>query len=709
MKSSCALTVFAATLLLGSPMMHAADYSWQTASGDWSVASNWGGMSPAGLIAPGVSDTCYIANGGTATIGPSGASVSLLSVGGTTGIGCVSLAASGFLTVQLQEYVGDSGPGVLAQSGGTNSLSNFGLTVGNALNASGTYSLSGGWLTSNAFDFGPESIGGKGVGTFLQSGGTNSIGQYSALSIGGGTTSTGIYNLSGGQLISAAGEAVGGYGTGTLNQTGGTNSLSSSLFLEVGANQGSIGYYNLSNGLLSGGQYIGWSGTGTFTQSGGTNNGSPGIGFSAGSSGMYNLDGGLLSAVGGVVVGNSGAGVMSQSGGTNSIGSGGRLILGYAIGSTGSYNLNGGMLVVGSVVAVGSGAGSFNFTGGTLRAGTATNISAPISLGPGGSGAVFDTGGNSISISGALIGPGGFTKAGSGTMTLTTSNTFSGNALVSAGTLTLANSLALQLSTFDTSGSGFLSFGGLTAGTLGGLTGGGTLKLNNSNSAAVALSVGNNSDATTFSGTITGSGRLTKVGGGVLIFSGSSVYSGPTAINQGELIINGSLASPVTINSGGVLGGSGSVTSVTVNAGGHLAPGNSPGKLTLSGSLSLLAGAVMDFELATPLTSDKILVPTGVLALSGQQFSDFNFTPLANFGPGTYTLINSGSISGDLGSSKNGTIDGLPASLAVQGKDLVLNVVPEPSTLALLIIASGFCWLPRRKRRITAVHCPAAT
>ena len=60
--------------------------------------------------------------------------------------------------------------------------------------------------------------------------------------------------------------------------------------------------------------------------------------------------------------------------------------------------------------------------------------------------------------------------------------------------------------------------------------------------------------------------------------------------------------------------------------------------MCLSGDLSLEAGAVIDFELDTPWTSDEISM-SGNLLLDGQQFSDFNFTPLVGFGPGTYTLI----------------------------------------------------------------------
>jgi autotransporter-associated beta strand protein len=178
---------------------------------------------------------------------------------------------------------------------------------------------------------------------------------------------------------------------------------------------------------------------------------------------------------------------------------------------------------------------------------------------------------------------------------------------------------------------------------------------------------------------------IVKTGNGVMTLTGSNTYTGSAIINQGELMVNGPVASAVTVNSGGILTGTGSLTSVTVNSGGQLAPGDAPGTLTLSGSLTLLPGAVMDYELDTPLDSDEVLMPTSRLVLGGQQFSDFNFTPLAGFGPGTYTLIDAGSITGGLGANTTGTIGGFSASLAVQGNDLMLNVVPEPSTLALLV------------------------
>ena len=103
----------------------------------------------------------------------------------------------------------------------------------------------------------------------------------------------------------------------------------------------------------------------------------------------------------------------------------------------------------------------------------------------------------------------------------------------------------------------------------------------------------------------------------------------------------------MTVKSGGVLSGTGYLGSVTVAPGGQLAPGNPLGAMNLSGSLNLESGAVMDYDLDTPSTSSEVLMPTGELILSGQP--DFNFTPTASFGPGTYPLIDAGSISGSLG------------------------------------------------------------
>ncbi len=408
------------------------------------------------------------------------------------------------------------------------------------------------------------------------------------------------------------------------------------------------------------------------------------VGYDAGSNGALNLSAGSLSVAtsptGNEYVGWAASGVFNQSGGTNVTYS---VSLGFVSGSSGTFNLNGGLLVLKGIQS-GNGAVAFNFNSGVLQAGGSFSTTVAMTLGASGSGATFDTSGFNVTLSGSLSGPGGLTKVDSGTLILAATDTYSGNTLVSSGMLALGSPLALQDSTLDTSGSGALSFGTLTSATFGGLTGPGRLSLGNSVSAAVAFSVGNNNAGTTYSGVLQGSGSLIKVGSGTLLLAGSNTYTGPTTINQGNLAVNGSLLSPVTVQSGGILSGTGSLSSVTVTPSGQLAPGNPSGAMNVSGSVNLEVGAVMDYELDSPSTSDEVLMPTGELILSGQQFSSFNFTWTADFGPGTYDLITFGSSSGSLGANTSGSIDGLPAALTVTNNDLVLTVVPEPSTLALL-------------------------
>ena len=78
--------------------------------------------------------------------------------------------------------------------------------------------------------------------------------------------------------------------------------------------------------------------------------------------------------------------------------------------------------------------------------------------------------------------------------------------------------------------------------------------------------------------------------------SGSNTYTGQTTVIQGKLVVDGWLTNSAVSVNGGTLGGTGNLTSVTVNPGGTLAPGDPQGVLHLSGSLTLLSGAAMDYE-----------------------------------------------------------------------------------------------------------------
>ena len=217
-----------------------------------------------------------------------------LYIGGDSGSsGTFTLSGNGQLHSDDSQYVGYGGTGSFTQNGGTNNTNalTLGSLVGAAGAYSlsgGTLAIGGGGTLI------PEIVGDAGTGTFNQTGGTHTIDSFvttGTLTVGHTSGSTGTYTLSGGSLTvgsldegygdSGYGiEVIGDGGNGTFIQTGGTNTINalSSLYyvtlLDVGSASGSTGAYSLSGtGTLNvnGTESIGTLGNGTFTQSGGTN------------------------------------------------------------------------------------------------------------------------------------------------------------------------------------------------------------------------------------------------------------------------------------------------------------------------------------------------------------------------------------------------------------------------------------------------------
>jgi hypothetical protein len=84
---------------------------------------------------------------------------------------------------------------------------------------------------------------------------------------------------------------------------------------------------------------------------------------------------------------------------------------------------------------------------------------------------------------------------------------------------------------------------------------------------------------------------------------------------------------------------------------------------------------------------------------NGASAADVSATAGAQNISAPVSLISSAvfNVSGGLGLSTSGTIAGPPATLAIDGNNLVLNVVPEPETLLLLV--AGFMFLAMRGAR----------
>lgn len=113
-------------------------------------------------------------------------------------------------------------------------------------------------------------------------------------------------------------------------------------------------------------------------------------------------------------------------------------------------------------------------------------------------------------------------------------------------------------------------------------------------------------------------GSLVKAGTGTFTLSGANTYTGPTIVNQGTLVVDGSVVSAVTVNNGGTLGGTGQVGGVTVSNGGIFAPGNSIGTQTVAGDLTFGAGAIFEVEVDAAGISDRVIVNNmGAVNLTG--------------------------------------------------------------------------------------------
>jgi autotransporter-associated beta strand protein len=256
--------------------------------------------------------------------------------------------------------------------------------------------------------------------------------------------------------------------------------------------------------------------------------------------------------------------------------------------------------------------------------------------------------GNSTTFSGVIqdqglnggIG-GSLTKTGTGTLTLSGANTYtggttvdgaSGNSTLAAGAENVFGTGAMTVSGYGHTATLDLNGHSQAVGPLAGDSAG-VINLH-----SVNLTVDQTGTSTEFAGTIIGTGGSLTVtdssGTGTLTLSGANTYTGGTTINSGTLVaghnsalgtgaasITGgtlNVGTGVTVGNNITIGGSGtlsgtdssSIVTGTVNgtgtiggtltfgSGGTLAPGNSPGILTNTGTLLLASGSIYAWQLA---------------------------------------------------------------------------------------------------------------
>jgi len=301
---------------------------------------------------------------------------------------------------------------------------------------------------------------------------------------------------------------------------------------------------------------------------------------------------------------------------------------------------------------------------------------------------------NAYTHSGTISGAGNVTKVNAGDVTLTASNSYSGATTMFQGSLVAghANALGTGNITFSTgAGGGSLRYTAASAGT------DWASRLKNSGAAIQLDTAGNN---VSLAGVIDDSnvGGLVKSGLGTLTLGGANTYTGATTVGGGTLLINGSTASGslLTVAQNATLGGSGTIGgAATIN--GILAPGNSIGTLTTVGDVTWNSSVgnnwvfelgAAGLSLATPGTSDFLSVGGNFLRGTGSAWT-FDFAGTGDLG--WYKLVEwSGTSNFELSNFSGVNLGGgFDSNFAIQDDALYVNVVPEPSTYALLALAAA--------------------
>ena len=220
-------------------------------------------------------------------------------------------------------------------------------------------------------------------------------------------------------------------------------------------------------------------------------------------------------------------------------------------------------------------AGNNTYSGGTLISVGTLRVGNGGTLGALGDGDVTNNGAlvfnrvDTIAVSNTIAGVGTLTQAGSGTLILLGTNSYSGTTFINAGTLQVGD--------------------GGTSGTLG--TGA------VSNNSVLAF---NHSDSVAVSNIISGSGMLVQAGSGTLILAASNTYSGRTLISAGTLQVgdggtSGALGTGAVSNNSVLIfnHSDGVVVSNDISGTGSLIQSGS-GTLTVVGNNSYSGGTIIN-------------------------------------------------------------------------------------------------------------------
>ncbi len=706
--------------------------TWNTVTG--SAGTNWAAViagTPDANAVPGATSNVYFAANNAATANFSNTTLgAAMSINSLTVLGtgpaagaAVGINGSNALTIEATNANGNTaGTGITVNSGAGAVSIGAPVVLGGSQtwtnNASNQLTVSGG-VTGSGFNL---TVGGSGA-TVIDGLATGA----GALTVSGGAlTLGGVNSYSGATNITAGSLLVGASGSLTGSATIGVSSGASFAL----ASGGSI---LTSTALTDNGSVTLNSATTIASLNGSTGAAT----LTLNSSNLTVSNGGSFT---GTIADGSGAGSLTVSGGTLALSGANTYSGGTALASGATLDIN-------SATALGTGA--FTINGGTIDNTSSGAVSMTANNPLSWLGSFTFTGSNALN-----FGTGAVTVAGAGVTVTVSHSTLTVGGSISGGPIATAGAGVLALSGANSYTGGTTVGAGSTLELIGsGTLGSGTVALASSSSTLNLFTSSN----LTIANLITGAGNLIQNGSGTTSLTAANTYSGSTTVNAGTLLINGAYANsgstPGTfvVNSGGTLGGAGSIqivslqagsSAINVASGGVFMPGynpangafNSTSNATLSVNVpsstsvavDMHAGSSFNVTLNNAMGSTSPLgaygLPTGTyypylsVAQGVVELNNGSFLPGATLNLSvaagqtlsageSFVLIDPTSTTGTftLGQS---TVGGFAYTVnytaGPSGADVVITLVPEPSSLALgLLAGAGALWvIARRRKRI---------
>ena len=649
---ACGLVTLCVCLcLFGLPELPGQTWDGGAGTGVWATANNW---NPNAVPGSGANLTFNASSANSQwiitlvntsrTVG----SMTFASAGGTngftfnTGTGTLTISGTGItnndtatqtfnvpVTVSAAQ-TWKAASGDLTFNGAVSLGNNLTLSGSADTNVTGAITLTGNRTITNsstgAVTFNNINLSNSGTSrtlTFLGSGNTSVTGVIA----NGSTSTAGMLMQSGTGTLTLSGANT--YAGATTVSAGVLNIQNATALgtTAAGTSVTSGATLQLQNGITVGAEALTLNGAGASGQTGALDNVS-GINnygglITLGSASTISSDSGTLNLTNTGTIAGSGYGLTLAGAGNGTISS----IIGTGAGTlakngtgtwtlseagtntyTGATNINAGTLQLGasnvipnaSAVTVASGAtfdvNGYQDTVGSIAGGGNITFGAS-------TGSSLQVGGNaSTTFSGVISGGGYFVKSGTGTLTLSGANTYTGVTTVNTGTLSAGINNAIGSSSAVTVASGTTFNLNNYSDSVGSIAGAGSITLGSG-----ALTAGNDGTSTAFSGVISGSGTLTKVGAGALTLSGVNTYTGSTTVNTGTL-------------SAGINNAVGSGSAVTVNSGATFnlnTYADTVGSIAGTGNIALGSGALTTGADGTSTTFSGIISGTGTLTKSG--------------------------------------------------------------------------------------------